>query len=72
VLELAAQRNVKPAQIALAWVLSKPFVSAPIIGASKLYQLEDALGALAIKLTPDEIERLEQQYEPHPVLGHGY
>jgi 1-deoxyxylulose-5-phosphate synthase len=72
VLELAAQRNVKPAQIALAWVLSKPFVSAPIIGASKLYQLEDALGALAIKLSPDEIERLEQQYEPHPILGHGY
>ena len=44
VLELAAQRNVKPAQIALAWVMSKPGVSAPIIGASKLYQLEDALG----------------------------
>jgi len=72
VLELAAQRSVKPAQIALAWVLSKPFVSAPIIGASKLYQLEDALGALEIKLTPDEIERLEQHYEPHPILGHGY
>jgi aryl-alcohol dehydrogenase-like predicted oxidoreductase len=72
VLELAALRNVKPAQIALAWVLSKPFVSAPIIGASKLYQLEDALGALEIKLTPDEINRLEQQYEPHPILGHGY
>ncbi len=72
VLELAAQRNVKPAQIALAWVLSKPFVSAPIIGASKLYQLEDALGALEVKLTPEEIERLEQQYEPHPILGHGY
>ena len=72
VLELAAQRNVKPAQIALAWVLSKPGVSAPIIGASKLYQLEDALGALEIKLTPEEIQRLEQHYEPHPVLGHGY
>jgi len=72
VLELAAQRSVKPAQIALAWVLSKPFVSAPIIGASKLYQLEDALGALEIKLTPAEIERLEQHYEPHPILGHGY
>ena len=72
VLELAAQRNVKPAQIALAWVLSKPGVSAPIIGASKLYQLEDALGALEIKLTPEEIRRLEQHYEPHPVLGHGY
>ena len=72
VLELAAQRNVKPAQIALAWVMSKPGVSAPIIGASKLYQLEDALGALEVKLTAEEIQRLEQHYEPHPVLGHGY
>jgi aryl-alcohol dehydrogenase (NADP+) len=52
--------------------MSKPGVSAPIIGASKLYQLEDALGALEVKLTPEEIRRLEQHYEPHPVLGHGY
>ena len=72
VLELAAQRNVKPAQIALAWVLSKPGVCAPIVGASKLYQLEDALGALDVKLTPEEIAGLEQHYEAHPVLGHGY
>ena len=72
VLELAAQRNVKPAQIALAWILSKPAVSAPIIGASKLYQLEDALHAVNLKLTPDEIKRLEEPYEAHPVLGHSY
>ncbi len=72
VLELAAQRNVKPAQIALAWVLSKPVVSAPIIGASKLYQLEDALGAVNLKLTPGEIKRLQEPYEPHPILGHSY
>jgi aryl-alcohol dehydrogenase-like predicted oxidoreductase len=72
VLELGAQRNVKPAQIALAWVMSRPGVSAPIIGASKLYQLEDALGAINIKVTPDEIKQLEQHYEAHPVLGHGY
>jgi aryl-alcohol dehydrogenase (NADP+) len=72
VLELAAQRNVKPAQIALAWILSKPVVSAPIIGASKLYQLEDALQAVELKLTPEEIKRLEEQYEAHPILGHGY
>ncbi len=72
VLELAAQRNVKPAQIALAWVLSKPVISAPIIGASKLYQLEDALQAVELKLTPEEIKRLEEPYEPHPVLGHSY
>jgi aryl-alcohol dehydrogenase-like predicted oxidoreductase len=70
VLEIATQRNVKPAQVALAWILSKPAVSAPIIGASKLYQLEDALTALTLKLTPDEIKRLEEPYEPHPVLGH--
>jgi len=72
VLEIAAQRNVKPAQIALAWVMSKPGVSAPIIGASKLYQLEDALQAMTLKLTSDEIKRLEEQYEAHPVLGHSY
>jgi aryl-alcohol dehydrogenase (NADP+) len=72
VLELAVQRNVKPAQIALAWMLSKPVVSAPIIGASKLYQLEDALNAVNLMLTPNEIKRLEEPYEPHPVLGHSY
>jgi aryl-alcohol dehydrogenase-like predicted oxidoreductase len=72
VLELAAARNVKPAQIALAWVMAKPGVSAPIVGASKLYQLEDAIEAVNVKLTPDEIAHLEQHYEAHPVLGHGY
>ena len=72
VLQLAAERNVKPAQIALAWIISKPVVSAPIIGASKLYQLEDALGALELKLTPGEIQQLEAPYEPHPILGHSY
>src|SRR5579875_3062482 len=70
VAEVAAARGVKPAQIALAWVMSKPGVSAPIIGASKMYQLEDALGALDLKLTEDEVKRLEEPYEPHPVLGH--
>jgi 1-deoxyxylulose-5-phosphate synthase len=72
VLEIAIARNVKPAQVALAWLLAKPGISAPIIGASKLYQLEDALTALELKLTPDEIRRLEEPYEPHPVLGHSY
>jgi 1-deoxyxylulose-5-phosphate synthase len=70
VVEIAEARGVKPAQIALAWVMSKPVVSAPIIGASKAYQLEDALGALQIKLSEDEIKRLEEPYEPHPILGH--
>jgi aryl-alcohol dehydrogenase-like predicted oxidoreductase len=71
-LEIAAQRHAKPAQVALAWILSRPAVSAPIIGASKLYQLEDALTALQLKLTDDEIKRLEEPYEPHPILGHSY
>lgn len=70
--EVARERNVKPAQIALAWVLANPNVSAPIIGASKLYQIEDALTALEIKLTLEEITRLEQPYEPHQILGHSY
>jgi aryl-alcohol dehydrogenase-like predicted oxidoreductase len=70
VIEIAEARHAKPAQIALAWIMTKPAVSAPIIGASKLYQLEDALTALQIKLTEDEIKRLEAPYKPHPVLGH--
>ena len=72
VVEIANQRGVKPAQIALAWVMARPGVSAPIIGASKPGPLEDALGALDLKLTEDEMNRLEELYEPHPVLGHSY
>ncbi len=72
VIEIAEARNAKPAQIALAWILSKPGVTAPIFGASKIYQLEDALKALQLKLTTDEIARLEAPYEAHPVLGHSY
>ena len=67
--EIAEARGVKNAQVALAWMLSRPGVSAPIIGASKPYQLEDALAALDIQLTEDEIKRLEEPYEPHQVLG---
>jgi len=70
--EIAQSRGVKNAQIALAWMLSRPGVSAPIIGASKPYQLEDAVGALSIQLTPEEMKKLEESYEPHPVLGHSY
>ena len=67
---LAEARGIKPAQMALAWILSKPVVTAPIIGASKMYQLDDALGALSVTLTADEIKALEEPYQPHPVLGH--
>lgn len=67
---LADKHNVKPAQIALAWMLSKSVISAPIIGATKMYQLEDAVSALDITLTPEEIAELEAPYQPHVILGH--
>jgi 1-deoxyxylulose-5-phosphate synthase len=70
--EIAKARGVKNAQVALAWMLAKPGVTAPIVGVSKAYQLEDALAALEIQLTPEEIVKLEEPYEPHPVLGHSY
>ena len=58
------------AQVALAWLLSRPGVTAPIIGASKMGHLEDALKALELKLSDDEMKALEEPYQPHPVLGH--
>ena len=70
--EISQARGVKNAQVALAWMFSRPGITAPIIGASKAYQLEDALTALDIKLTEEEIRKLEEPYEPHPVLGHSY
>ncbi|MAU19597.1 MAG: alcohol dehydrogenase [Martelella sp.] len=66
---IAAARGVPMAQVALAWVLSKKVVSAPIIGASKPHHLDDAAGALEISLTGDEIARLEAPYIPHRVMG---
>lgn len=70
VVELAQQRGVAPAQISLAWLLHQPGVTAPIIGASKMHHLNDALAALEIELTEAERQRLEEPYQPHPVLGH--
>ncbi|WP_461672499.1 aldo/keto reductase [Priestia megaterium] len=67
--EVAEKRGVSRAQIALAWVLQKQPVSAPIIGATKKYHLTDAVSALDIKLTPDEISKLEEPYIPHQVAG---
>ncbi|MFN8489898.1 MAG: aldo/keto reductase [Caldilineaceae bacterium] len=67
---LAKQRGVSSAQIALAWMLHKPGVTAPIIGASKMYQLEEAIAGLAIQFSSEEIKALEEPYRPHPVLGH--
>jgi aryl-alcohol dehydrogenase-like predicted oxidoreductase len=71
VAELAAERGVPPAQIALAWLLHKPAVSAPIVGATKPEHLQDALAAEQLSLSDEEIARLEEPYVPHPVLGHG-
>ncbi len=66
---ISKARGVPMAQIALAWMLSKPTVSSPIVGATKPSHLEDSVGALAIKLTPQEIADLEEPYVPHPVSG---
>lgn len=70
VVAVAQARGVKPAEVALAWLLSRPGVTAPIIGASKLQHLDDAVRSLDLELTEDERARLEQPYKPHPVLGH--
>jgi aryl-alcohol dehydrogenase-like predicted oxidoreductase len=69
VAEVAAGRGVPPAQVALAWVLAKPMVSAPIVGASKPGHLEDAVAALDLVLSEEEIARLEAPYVPHAVVG---
>jgi aryl-alcohol dehydrogenase-like predicted oxidoreductase len=69
VAEVAKVRGVPRAQVALAWVAQKNPVTAPIIGASKLSHLDDAVAAIELKLTPDEIAKLETPYVPHPVVG---
>ncbi len=68
--QIAGRRGVQPAQIALAWLLSKPGVTAPIVGASKPHHLEEAVGALGIRLDEEEMRFLEDCYRPHRILGH--
>ncbi|MBN2044711.1 MAG: aldo/keto reductase [Anaerolineales bacterium] len=68
--KLAKEHGAAPAQIALAWLLHKPGVAAPIIGATKMPHLEQAVQALEIKLSGEEIAALETRYQPHPILGH--
>jgi aryl-alcohol dehydrogenase (NADP+) len=68
--ELAAERGVTPMQIALAWMLAKPGVTAPIIGASKMAHLEEAAAAASLSLSAEEIALLEAPYQPHVILGH--
>ncbi len=69
VAEIAEGRGVPRAQVALAWCLSKPFVTAPIVGATKPEHIDDAVAAVELDLTAEEIERLEEPYTPHPVVG---
>jgi aryl-alcohol dehydrogenase (NADP+) len=67
--EVAAERRVSRAQVALAWLLSQPGVTSPIVGATKQRHLDDAVAAVDLQLTPEEIERLEEPYRPHAVSG---
>jgi aryl-alcohol dehydrogenase-like predicted oxidoreductase len=68
--EVAAARGAPPAQVALAWLLSRPAVTAPIVGATRLGHISDALAAVQLTLTEEEMHRLEEPYLPHRVLGH--
>jgi 1-deoxyxylulose-5-phosphate synthase len=67
--EVAEARGVARAQVALAWLLTKPAITSPIVGATKLHHLEDAVAAVSLKLTPEEVKALEEPYVPHGVLG---
>jgi aryl-alcohol dehydrogenase-like predicted oxidoreductase len=70
VVEVAAERGVPAAQVALAWLLHKPGITAPIVGATKVGHLEDAIAAEQLSLSENEIERLEEPYVPHAIAGH--
>jgi aryl-alcohol dehydrogenase-like predicted oxidoreductase len=68
--EVAAERGAPSAQVALAWLLARPGVTAPIVGATKVAHVEDALAAVELELTPREVARLDELYVPHAVFGH--
>jgi len=68
--ELAMEKGIKPAQIALAWLFHKKHITAPILGATRVEHVEEAVEALDIKLSSTDMERLEEPYKPHPILGH--
>ncbi|MEO8597461.1 MAG: aldo/keto reductase [Candidatus Solibacter sp.] len=70
VTKIAQQRGVPNAQVALAWVMQQPGITAPIVGASKMRHLDDALAALNLKLDTDELKALSEPYRPHAILGH--
>lgn len=69
VAEIAAERGVPRAQVALAWMLGKRFITAPIVGATKEHHIDDAVAAVDLQLTADEVRRLEEPYTPHAVAG---
>ena len=68
--QIAKQRGVSPTQIACAWILQAPGVTAPIIGATKPHHLKELIAAVDIKLSPEEVAAIEKPYRPHPILGH--
>ncbi len=68
-IHFAEQRELSPVQLAISWVRYSPAVTSPIVGVSRIEQLDDALGALDVELSADEIAALEAPYAPHPVLG---
>ena len=68
--KVAQQRGVSNATLAYAWLLHQPGVSAPIVGASKTWQIEQAVQALDVSLSAEELSSLAEPYQPHPVLGH--
>ncbi|MFQ6126561.1 MAG: aldo/keto reductase [Candidatus Heimdallarchaeota archaeon] len=68
--ELATEKGVKPAQIALAWLFHKEYITAPILGATRVEHVEEAVETLGLKLSSTDMERLEEPYKPHPILGH--
>lgn len=68
--KIADKRGLKAAQVALAWLLQKPGVAAPIVGATKIHHLEDAIAGVKIKLTEEEMKQIEADYQPHPITGH--
>ena len=70
VAQIAKKRAVNNVQVALAWILQQPGLTAPIIGATKAHHLDDAVKALELKLEPEELNALEEPYRPHPILGH--
>jgi 1-deoxyxylulose-5-phosphate synthase len=70
VVEVAREKGLKPIQVALAWLLGQPGVTAPIVGVTRLEQFDDLIAALDLELSDEECRRLEEKYSPHPVLGH--